>query len=342
MRVRLGATWFADEIADARLFLKIVGDVKPTRLRLGLATAWWDNYFTAYADARALVDETGLVSVDVTDEPDGWISVPVTDCVKAWLRGDLQNNGLAIFGETPGEVYTFVSIVGSEESESGIAYIKASGAVRAASIAYGKFEYTEMPSPDERDLGGNCMSYALRDVNMILGDDLGADPGEMNRIYDEAGRDAGVDALADYFARLAADYVEAHKEGLLISRFRRLEDFDSEIDTEAEYRVALRFGVQFPGDADVDFSDERASDYHFWMQLRDGRWAQKFPAGPSEIVPGTGPGISPGKFPWDSGYNRSAKTADYYTSKTIYFAVTKDTDEFTRHRGETEDRPLGP
>jgi hypothetical protein len=340
MRAALGTTWFADEITDARLFLKVAAGVKPARLRLGLVTGWWDGSLITYAEAKALIDESSAVTVDVADESDGWISVPMMDFVKTWISGDIQNNGFAISGETPGEVYTFVSIVGADTSESGIAYIKASGAVGERSLAHGKFGYTEMPLPDEEDAGGNCIAYALRDINMIFGGDLGADKGEMERIYRGTGPAGGADALADYFTRLVMDYVETHKDGLKVSRFRQLDDHDSEIDPSAEYRIAMRLGLQAVEGDEPDFAEEDTWDYHFWVQLNDGRWAQKFPTGPSEIVPCTSADVSPGKFPWDSGYYRSFKAHDYYTSKTIYFAVTKDVPEFTRHRGEMEDRVL--
>jgi hypothetical protein len=176
------------------------------------------------------------------------------------------------------------------------------------------------------------MSYALRDKNMILADDIGLDRVEMARIYTEASASGGVDALADYTAKAVVDYTEAHMTELGISSFRQIDGFDSNTDPATEYRIALRVGVELIDDK-ADFSDEHAFDYHFWVQLNDGRWAQKFPTGPSEIIPCTGPDISPGKYPWDSAYERTPKTADYYTSKTIYFSVTKDTDEFTSHRG---------
>jgi hypothetical protein len=127
------------------------------------------------------------------------------------------------------------------------------------------------------------------------------------------------------------DYVEARKAGLQISGFRRIADFDSEIDAAREYRVAMRVGCKVFGE--VDLGGKGCFDYHFWAQLRDGRWAQKFPLDPSVIIPCTGPGISPGKYPWDSALQWYPKTQGYYTSKVVYFAVAKDTDAFTGHEG---------
>ncbi|MDR3120593.1 MAG: S-layer homology domain-containing protein, partial [Clostridiales bacterium] len=332
----ISATWLADEVTDARLFLKVVGTAAPERLRVGIVTGGWDDYFTTDDEAKALVDEKSVATVDVTQEDNGWVSLPLTDIVKKWLSGGLQNNGAAIFGETSGEGFEFISMY---DENGGVPYVKVSGAVGDRPLTYGKFGYTEQPVPDAGNEGGNCMSYALRDTNPILDYDLKADKSEMARIYTEAGESAGTDALADYFTRLVKEYVEDRKAGLQISRFRQIENFDSKIDTSKEYRIAMRVGVDLI-DGPVNFSDPHSFDYHFWAQLNDGRWAQKFPPVSSMIVPCTGPGISPGAYPWDSAYQRTNKTRDYYTSKTVYFAVTKDTNEFTMHRGETVERPI--
>jgi hypothetical protein len=331
IRFNIDADLLADEVRNARLFLKVMGKTSPESLRLILVEGSWDAYFSPITEIKSLLDYENSISVEVRKESGGWISMPMTDYAKTWLRGDLYNNGFAIFGETSGETYTFASIAGRDDDDADLPYIAVSGEIGDRALIYGKYSYGEMSMPGEED-DGNCMSYALRDTDMILADDLGLDDEEMARIYTESAAGKSVDALADYTAKSAEAYVKAHRDGLKISKFRRIDDFDSKIDPKNEYRIALRVGVDLIGD-EVDFSDEHSFDYHFWVELNDGRWAQKFPSGPSMIVPCTGPDISPGKYPWDSGYMRTAKTADYYTGKTIYFAVTKTTDEFTRHRG---------
>ncbi|MDR3085513.1 MAG: DNRLRE domain-containing protein [Christensenellaceae bacterium] len=338
MRLNLGTEFLASELAEARLFLKISGESKPSSLRIGPVMGYWGDSATSYEDVKALIDEKSAVTVEPRDEADGWVSVPLTDLLRTWLSGGLQNNGLALFGETAGEICSFISCIGATVQEEETPYLKVSGKACERPLTYGKFGFTEILRPDDMHSNGNCMSYALRDMNAILEGDLGVDMGEMERIYAQADENKGVDALAEYFARLAVDYVEAHKESLKISGFRRIDGFDSKIDPEAEYRIALRVGVDLP-EGVVDFSDMHSWDFHYWLQLSDGRWSQKFPTGPSVIVPCTGPGISPGGFPWDSAYGRTPKTADYYTSQVVYFAVTKEGGEFTRHRGEMEDRP---
>jgi hypothetical protein len=210
-------------------------------------------------------------------------------------------------------------------------FLEVTGQASDRALAYGKFGYTGMPLPGTAvDEGGNCLSYVLRDTDMILVGDLDVDFGEMNRLYDESGEDA----VVDYLAARVADYVDAHKNGLQISRFRRLEDFTSDIDAKTEYRVALRVGAKVEPGSKADLEARGAFDYHFRAQLNDGQWAQKFPLDASEIIPGSGPGVSPGKYPWDSALQWLSKFQSYYTSKVVYFAVTKDTDAFTRHKGQ--------
>ena len=75
-------------------------------------------------------------------------------------------------------------------------------------------------------------------------------------------------------------------------------------------------------------------DFHMWAQINTGQWAQKFMSAPSEIVPGTPPGVSPEKYAWDATLQwGQEKFFGFYTSKAVYFAVTKDVDGFTQHKG---------
>ncbi|GHV41621.1 hypothetical protein FACS189490_08880 [Clostridia bacterium] len=329
----IAPTFLADEISEARLFIKLTNGSTPKQLKIATINAAWDSFFDSRKTVESMINAgTGIVA-DVAVTADGWVSLPVTDIVKTWLSGGLQNNGLAIYGVTAGETYSFASIYGDEKD---MPYIAVTGAVGERPLTYGRFGYTKTPLPNAEDMGGNCMSYALRDTNMIMGDDMAFDIPVIEAAY----KSGGVDAIADYVAERVITYVEAHEDGLVISKFRQIDSYDSEIDPKTEYRIAMRVGTDKYSD-DPDFNGDRAFDYHFWLQLNDGRWAQKFPTGDSLITPCTAGNIDPGKYPWSAGYNWTGKSRDYYTSKTIYFAVTKDTDEITRHRGEVRDRNYG-
>jgi dienelactone hydrolase len=326
LRFPLKADLLSQEVSGARLFLKIAeGSDAPTNMRIGYVPGLWDAGYTTLADALSMIDENSLEDADVKQEKNGWISLPVTNTVKGWLAGDAPNYGIVLFpGRGAKSVCEFA--LGDENNVS--PYFSVSGAVGNRADDFGKYSYTETPLPGAaEDEGGNCLSYALRDTDMILVDDLGADYEKMNDIYKKSGEDG----VAEYVADLAAYYAESHKTELRLSGLRIIDGFDAKIDPKTEYRIALRVGCKV-FDGAVDLSANGAFDYHLWVQLSDGRWAQKFPLDPSEIVPGSGPGISPEKYPWDSAVMWYGKTQDYYTSKAVYAAVAKDTNEFTRHK----------
>jgi hypothetical protein len=211
----------------------------------------------------------------------------------------------------------------------------ATGTVGNRDLSYGKFSYLRHPENESDDAviaedeTTNCLSYALRDISIIGGEDLGLDYSAMTDIYTESGEDA----VADYCAELVSDYVERTKSGLKISSFRQIENFDSEIDAEKEYRIAFRVGCElFEGEEVLNDTD--GFNYHVWVQINTGQWAQKVMFGPSEIVPVTPPGVSPEKYPWDSTLDwGDVNSYGFLTSKAVYFAVTKDVSSFTQHKG---------
>jgi hypothetical protein len=325
LRLPLKATWTVNEISEARLFLRVIRGEAPAFVNACLITQIWND--NEQADMLSgVINKTAAKKLEVQAESGGWISIPVTDYIKGWMNGEAQNYGLAIFGIYDDEEFVVVSGYGEEDDD--YPYFKVSGAIGQRDLTFGKFGYTETPLPSAlEDEGDNCLSYALRDTNMILISDLDADLNKMSQIYTTSGEDA----VADYVAKSVENYVKAHRETLQISHFRRLNDFDSEIDNRAEYRIALRVGCK-PIDGVADFTERGQFDYHFWLQLNDGRWAQKFPLDHSEIIPYTAPGLSPGKYDWDSASQWLPKFKNFYTSKVIYFAVTKDTDKFTEHK----------
>jgi len=171
-------------------------------------------------------------------------------------------------------------------------------------------------------VNGNCLAYAVRDSVPVLLDDLGSNYREVNRVLNESGEDG----VADFIGGLFEKYVEEHKEALRVSKLRRIDGFNSSINPAKEYRIVLRVGCYATEDQPLS-ENARNFDFHFLVQLDDGRWSQKYGWAYSEIIPSTGPGISPEKYYWEM-----SKYGYLYRSKLIYYAVTKDTDEITVHR----------
>jgi hypothetical protein len=322
IRFSLFADFFADEVNEARLKLKLAGGAPPEALRVGLVSDAWDAALTTRPEARAMLD--ALTYEQAAKEDDGWISADVTQYVKAWLSGGAPNYGFALYGADDAPAAAFVSSI---SEDAGKPRLTVTGTKANRRADFGKFPYTDSTFPGQKeDEGGNCLSYALRDYDMILADNLYVDYDDMNIIYKESGDDG----VAEYSALLVERYVSKHGGALAITNLRRIDSYDSPIDASNEYRIALRVGCH-PIDGEFDLSGKSAFDFHVRAQVNDGRWAQKFPLDPSMIVPGSAADIDPGKYPWDAALMWSSKFQNYYDSGTIYFAVTKTTDALTSH-----------
>jgi hypothetical protein len=320
VRVPLGIEFFANEITEAKLFLYAADNAPPKKLLIGTASGRWTLYTTC-AEAKALVDNNGLKVAALQPEDNGWVSISVTEIVKAWMRADTLNFGFALFplaGETQG---VFADMYNRDGNTP---YLKVSGRIGKRPSGYGKFGFTRVPEEGGLDdtVNGNCLAYAVRDSVPVYLEDLGSSYREVNRVLSESGEDG----VVEYIGWLFEKYVEEHKAALRVSKLRRIDDFNSSIDPTKEYRIVLRAGCYATEDQPLS-KDARNFDFHFWVQLDDGRWSQKYGWSYSEIIPATVPGVSPEKYYWEM-----AKYGYLYRSKLIYYAVTKDTDEITVHR----------
>jgi hypothetical protein len=321
VRLPLGVDFFTNEITEAKLFLYTANGASPKELLIGTVNGRWTLYTSTYAEAKALVDNNGLKVAALQPEDDGWFSVSVTEIVKAWVRADIQNFGFALFplaGEAQG---VFADMYNNDGNAP---YLKVSGRVGKRPGGYGKFGFTRVPEEGKLDdtVNANCLSYAIRDIVPVYLEDLGGSYLEVNRILSESGEDG----VADYIGGLFEKYVEEHKAGLRVSKLRRIDDFNSSINPAKEYRIVMRLGCYATGDQPLS-ETARNFDFHFWSQLDDGRWSQKYGWSYSEIIPATVSGVSPEKYYWEM-----AKYGYLYRSKLLFYAVTKDTDEITVHR----------
>ena len=122
------------------------------------------------------------------------------------------------------------------------------------------------------------------------------------------------DAVKDFDVDNVAEMVlsDAQKDGRTM---RIIDSYDSPIASN-EYRIALR-----TGDA----------DYHFMVQHNDGSWSHKPGICSTRLINGANPSVvswdAPKIDPYFYYYYGIVKEvgseANYYDSKTIYFAVTK-------------------
>jgi hypothetical protein len=328
----LRGTFLPNEVESAVLSLKVVEGTVPEELRVGLLDNFWSNGITDLTGAKELINPDKIAAVAVKDAGDGWVSMDITGYLLDWLNGNVPNNGLVLLGNAEGEQTTFAS--DWYEGSAGPPRLTVTGKIGGRDLSYGKFAFLRHPENESEDAiiseeeTTNCLSYALRDTNRIGAEELELDYRALTDIYLKS----GADAVADYCAGRVSDYVERNKAALKISGFRQIESFDSEIDANKEYRIAFRVGCRLYEGEDI-LNDSDGFNYHLWAQFNTGQWAQKVMFSPSVIVPGTPPGVSPAKYPWDSTLDwGEIKAYGFLDSKAVYFAVTKDADGFTRHK----------
>lgn len=289
IRLPLPAGIEPQNVLSASMSLKIkTGDAPDITARP--VTLVWDRLEVTWGEIKDYVSDIKSGEAAITE--DGWYSIDITDIVKGWLSGTIPNYGLLL--EENRGISAFYTAYTEEEyyPELKISYMPV--AETYAPFPYGQQEY------------GNCLSFALRDKESILLEDLGI----QMPVLQEAYTTGGVSAAFQYVKDLTVEYAEKNAESLSISSFREIESFDAPIN-ENEYRIALRIGM-----------DESSFDYHLQMQLEDGSWAEKFGPETSRIVPGSNGKLDPGLYPWDqNSFWGLAKWTAYYDSETAYFAV---------------------
>jgi hypothetical protein len=315
VRLPLPAGVLAEDVISADLYLKKAKGDEPA-VKMGLMGKRWHcanaNWKTFGASLTKAKTSSGSAIGD------DWYKYEVTDAVKIWLSGKSDNAGLFFLGAEKGTSTSFYSSMG-EHSEN-----------------YPKMEVTyrtsEEKTPCDRfafmvQKAGNCMSYALRDTDMILYDALIPDNKAFQKVYDEG----GIDSALDDVKKACFSYIEKHKAMLKVESIRELKGFDDQIDSAREYRAVLRIGFRdLAGDGKIQLPED--FDYHFMVQMKDGTWAEKTPGTDARVLPGSNAKLDPARYPWDQsdlwGYEKSDA---YYTSDAVFFAVTKTVDEFTAH-----------
>lgn len=107
-----------------------------------------------------------------------------------------------------------------------------------------------------------------------------------------------------------------------------IDAYNTSINTSTQYRVVMRVGYyDSNGDGEWNFGIYPESDYcdfHWWMQLGDGSWADKRGLYPSRIVPlsniYTNPIIS--SWRWDVSSLGQVMYDSFYSSEPVYYKIT--------------------
>ncbi|MDR3314016.1 MAG: DNRLRE domain-containing protein [Oscillospiraceae bacterium] len=319
-RFKLPAGILAEQLREAYFYIRYQAGDEPTLRAVAMTQSWYTVTGTWNEAGGSIANDPNPATA--TKEAGDWYKIDVTALVQAWLSGKSNNNGFAVEEAVNGKSASFYSTINAELAPENCPKLVITYAEATAPQGgrLGKYDYEEQEV-------GNCFSYALRDHDMILYDDL-FDTAALQTAYDAGGVEGGL----AYVKAQVAQYVDLHKDALQIAGMRELPAYNASISAD-EYRIALRIGFR-----DRSFQEgiqvDEDFDYHFWAQMADGTWAEKTPQENSRLVPGSSAATDPGQYPWHQGYLWGYdKWNDYYTSDVVYFAVTKAGQGFTAHKG---------
>jgi len=175
IRMTLRGDWLASEVAGARLFLKVAEGTPPDEINVGIVAKSWGPSTIQRDMVAPVILENSFVITEVKREDNGWVSMDVTDMVKMWLGGEKPNRGFALYPTDDDALGVFVSgTPGRSAYISDAPRIVINGAAGERSDSYGRFGFTKQPVQGFPDpiVGGNCLSYALRDIDGIFSEDL--------------------------------------------------------------------------------------------------------------------------------------------------------------------------
>ncbi len=103
-------------------------------------------------------------------------------------------------------------------------------------------------------------------------------------------------------------------------------NYNSTIDPSSQYRIVLRVGyIDSNNNGQIDLGLNPWNDvfdYHWWMQLGDGSWADKRGYLPSRIVPNTNNDFNPINTPWTMWDYGELVQNNFYYSSPVYYKVS--------------------
>jgi hypothetical protein len=317
MRLPLPNGIIPERLENTVLRLHLKGNGETKEVSFTAFEAPWDYHTLNWENAQSKLSKDSEVKT-VSDAGEGWIEIDITEFVRKRLSAEKANNGFLIRTSGDEEV-RFDSGWGLDSSV--FPYTESRYYQSEDEKGYAKFDYTSQND-------GNSLSYALRDLDSIGFNDVVSDIQAFQTVYDKK----DLKGALNEFKQLFTNYVEEHREALDILEIRELKKYNSPIDADKEYRIALRVGARDREEPEV-IQVENDFGVIVLMQTRSGQWAEKS----AGICEGSSGEVDPGIQPWgDSNYWGYDDTNDFYTSNTIYFAVTKDSDVFTTHKMQGE------
>lgn len=167
---------------------------------------------------------------------------------------------------------------------------------------------------DDFDSSQNCAGYAWNYDSFVSMASLGITYTDLNSC-------SSLSSLRTLVKNKSESFMSSH--GITASQ---ISSYSSSINTSTQYRVVLRVGYyDANGDGEWNFSANPNSDswdYHWWMQLGDGTWADKRGTFPSRIVPNSNIYSDPDSILWSTWWFGEVEYNDFYSSTPVYYKIT--------------------
>lgn len=164
------------------------------------------------------------------------------------------------------------------------------------------------------DYGQNCAGYAWNHRVFVNTAALGITDAEVNNC-------SNLTALRTLVKNKSEAYMSTH--GINATE---ISSYNSSINPATQYRVVMRVGYyDTNGNGRWDLSVYPTGDdwdYHWWMQLGDGTWADKRGYLPSRIVPNSNIYSDPDNILWTTWFYGEVNHNDFYNSTPVYYKIT--------------------
>lgn len=167
---------------------------------------------------------------------------------------------------------------------------------------------------DHIDDSINCAGYAWNYNDFVNMGSLGIN-------YDNLNNCSSLSSLRSLVKTKSESFMSSH--GI---RANEINSYDTSISPSTQYRVVMRVGYEDTnGNGKWDFSPNPGYDtfdYHWWMQLGDGTWADKRGTFPTRIIPNSTMYSNPESLSWTTYVFGELGITNFYNSTPVYYKIT--------------------
>ena len=160
----------------------------------------------------------------------------------------------------------------------------------------------------------NCAGYAWQ-YNAFVG------MSELGITYSNLANCSNLNQLRTLVKNKSESYMLSHS-----ITATEISSYNSSINPTTQYRVVMRVGYYDDngnGVWDLGVGPDKDSwDYHWWMQLGDGSWADKRGGFPSRIIHNTNLYADPDTILWSTWDFGEPLHNEFYSSTPVYYKIT--------------------